>query len=730
MSTRETKNTSSRTADQSDTQYNSHDGEPIVTGFTYNRLMEYHLERRGVDEEGNKRPEQSLDNERSVIGDWLVQQKLSLSDIVGEELGARFNACLSEYLSELEGRQLAKQTISDRKSIVNKLRESYLELERTNGLPEEFGEALCCLAEKESISVPKFARETGVAESTMRAWMRRTQIPRLSSLKHIRRLERFFKVPTGTLSSRIPDAIWTKGPVRHCTTQWRNHQSELLRLRYGLIVFPDRLQEEWDDLVRFFTDSQWVSEHGLKRNSEWRIRWNSNRCVSAEVNRGFLQSFFGYLCLPPTAQDNRMAGLGFSRQELSLALLTDANLVIKFLYFRRSRAVSNAFNTATLCFLHLCMMLSRNKTGYLRQRAEFGKKLPRPVAEKDWQRWCKSNHLKLQEFRRKIKTSKKDRVRRTRDPFEPVRDTIRERQHPITVLFELSDRLESLTPLMERWSQVNWAIHCRNVFQVRLIGSNPLRSENFSMMTFIPKDAASFERACDSYRRSKIEKRPPDFAELYVETASTSNLYQLRDGSWRLRFNERDFKNEKGEDIERGVLNAPYDVDVVPSVWSALTEYLFIHRAVLNGSIKDVLREVRAGSGLPPLTSEHEYLIDHCPYVFRPGPHGIRSGRNRCIDERYGTGQFPARLLSSCIFSLTSRYLPESKGFHAHACRHLVATEYIKNHPNGYEEAAVALHNTAGIVRKHYAWVEVGDLIRPWNNYHEDIRAKYDQGKI
>jgi len=214
------------------------------------------------------------------------------------------------------------------------------------------------------------------------------------------------------------------------------------------------------------------------------------------------------------------------------------------------------------------------------------------------------------------------------------------------------------------------------------------------------------------------------------KTTEDSNLYQKADGSWRLRFNERDFKNEKGEDLERGVRNAPYDVPVVPSVWLALTEYLFRHRPVLIESLVDALRQEFVKRGLPALTPVEELAVMRCPYVFRPGFEGIRHLATEQLLAGYGTGQMPAMTLSKHMLSLTSRYLPESKGFCAHACRHLVATEYIKNEPNGWEVAAEALHNTADTVRKHYSWVVVGDRIKPWNDYYERLRMRHDQGEI
>jgi integrase len=90
----------------------------------------------------------------------------------------------------------------------------------------------------------------------------------------------------------------------------------------------------------------------------------------------------------------------------------------------------------------------------------------------------------------------------------------------------------------------------------------------------------------------------------------------------------------------------------------------------------------------------------------------------------------PARRLSEDVLRLTSKYLPDSKGFSAHACRHLVATEYIKNFPDGWEVAAAALHNTVEVVRRHYSWVEDEDLIKPWSEYHEQLKKSYDRGDL
>jgi len=712
--------------------------EPIVAVFTYSLLTDIHLQRRAVDDEGRDRPKQSLTNELSVIGDWLTYLKRNSGDAVGEELGVRFEVSLPLYLSHLERRGLAETTVSARKTIVTKLRESYLELERTSGLPEGFNDALRYLAEKAGLTPYKLSGKTGISSWVLHTWINMDACPSLGSIKHIRKLENFFKLPVGALSSKLPKALLIKVPRRYGMTPWRAHQGELIKLRYRLPEFTATLKAEWGDVILFFTNFEWVSERGLKRNSTWRIRWNNGRCVTGDIHYNSLRSFFGYLCLPAEGPDKRIIGLGFSQQDLTLALLTDADMVIGFLRFMRGRSVSDSFNNETTRFLGLCMMLMRNETGYLRQRPEFGAKLPQQISENDWAGWCEANFLKLKEFREKITGSRKNgsrnegdgRVRKTRDSFEPVIDIIRGNQHPLSALFDLVSRLESLSPLMERNSENALAVHHRSIFHLRLIGSNPLRVENFSMMRFVPQNYALFMEVKERFMRYRKEKRPLDFSKLYVETSEDSNLYQIKDGSWRLRFRDRDFKNEKGEDIEHGVMHAAYDVEVVPSVWPALVAYLFRHRPVLNIGLRDGLQQARADRGLPSLTPEEELTIIHCPFVFRPSIAGTVRLSSEQLLNGYGAGQMLAANLSRQILSLSSRYLPETKGFSANACRHLVATEYIKNEREGWDVAAVALHNTVAIVRKHYAWLEIEDLIKPWNNYHERLKDMYDKGEI
>ncbi|HEY0321191.1 MAG TPA: hypothetical protein VGC66_09575 [Pyrinomonadaceae bacterium] len=704
--------------------------QEFAHSLTYQRLTEFHLKRCAVKRDGNERTGQSLKNERSAVNSWLIFMGVTEFEPVREELGIKFPQSLADYLSALGKKVKSKQTLSDRKSALGRLRESFLDLMRTNGLPPGFNDALNFLITGSGLSAGQISRKTGVKERTLTNWMEGLVIPRSTSLKNVEKLEVFFRIARGSLSSRLPEAVWTKSPVCKGATPWRKHNRELVRLRYRLLELPDRVQDEWDDIVLFFTDPLWAASRGLKTNSEWRIRWNGDRCVTAKIKLEMLTSFFGFLCLPTTSDDIRLTGMGFDPQKLTVAMLGDADLVLKYLHFMKSRTLNNSFNSATINFLQFCASLLRKETGYLSQHSALGSRLLTPLSEDDWATWCKTNYRKIKEFKIFIKRSKNNGLRLSRDPFAAIADIIRQRQHPISALFEVTSNMETMTPLLESRSEQILAAHCRDIFLIRLLSSNPLRVENISMMTFIPKSHAEFEHACALYRQREKTKQPFDHSELYVDTDSASNLFQRRDGSWWLRFEDRDFKNAKAGNFQSGNGPSLYEVSVVRSVWHALVDYLFRHRAVLNSSHLGILQKTRAARGFAPLTHEEEIAINRCRYVFRTGPYGIPMLNDEKLLRKSGTEQVPISSLSAQVFSATSRYLPGSKGFRAHACRHLVATGYVKNHPRGYEEAAVALRNSAAMVRRHYSWVEVASLIKPWSDYYEELHEKFNNGGI
>ncbi len=155
------------------------------------------------------------------------------------------------------------------------------------------------------------------------------------------------------------------------------------------------------------------------------------------------------------------------------------------------------------------------------------------------------------------------------------------------------------------------------------------------------------------------------------------NLYQDLSGAWRLRFRSEDFKNQ------RGAASSDYDVTLSDWIYRDIEDYLFQYRNNLaNANISD--------------------------RVFLPSKRG---GNNKIF--------FETNKISGCIREITKTYIPGSPGFGPHAFRHIVATDYIKNNPNGFQIAANILHDRLGTVMKEYAHLKVADGFSHWSKYLE-----------
>ncbi|QCP48253.1 site-specific integrase [Trinickia violacea] len=135
----------------------------------------------------------------------------------------------------------------------------------------------------------------------------------------------------------------------------------------------------------------------------------------------------------------------------------------------------------------------------------------------------------------------------------------------------------------------------------------------------------------------------------------TGSLYQRENGQWRLRFSAGDFKND------RHAKKTDYDAPLPSALSDRIEEYLFDYR--------------------PRLVRDNPA----CAKVF-PGQTG---------NTFHG--------LNKHVFQITQRHIPETPGFGPHAVRHLVATDWLRTHPNDFLTAAQLLHDKLETVLKDYA---------------------------
>lgn len=660
----------------------------LITKRVSNKdLLDFHLDNLKKRLEADNKTLQTYSNHRTAFNKWLEHFGHTPSDLVGEEFGVDFDSSLHSYLQYLkdpkpDGLGLDNQTIHDRKSIIRKFRESWLELIKSDGLPETFKEALMVLMEAHEVTVQELSRACDINHQTLRNWVNTKKTPSYKAIPQVHRLEDYFQLQRAALTSRLPFVLYgmRNKPVARLTP-WRMHQGLRLKTPFALKVWPERLKEEWDRLFKFFTDSAWVAKEGMKRKSSWRIREDDKSCPTAEVKWNMLEDFYGYLCLPekytgPFLEDEAyepgfQEGKGYKPEQLSLAMLSDIDLVYDFIQFNRLRTYKQKYNNWTTNFLAFVVQLLRPETGFLYQSPEFSQRLPKKVAKGKWQAWCAEAHKRANNIITNVIEAQE--IKPTRDPFEPIRSFIVERQHPITILWELAEniRRDKPSPISR---DLDRAVHYRDLLLVELLTSNPLRISHFSRMTF--------------RRQGAVPNGGDD----------QGHLYQKPDGSWHLKFQPWEFKNEKG-----AAKNVLYDVPVVPSLWPSIEEYLYVHRPYLLGAAE-------------------------CDYVFRPKcVPGMTPDKDAALTDRMSPESF-----GILMGRLTQQYLAAYScvGFRPHCFRHIVATEWIKNYPDGFEVAAAILHDTPEMVRKTYAWVTPADKITHWNNYYETLRAQFREGKV
>jgi len=82
--------------------------------------------------------------------------------------------------------------------------------------------------------------------------------------------------------------------------------------------------------------------------------------------------------------------------------------------------------------------------------------------------------------------------------------------------------------------------------------------------------------------------------------------------------------------------------------------------------------------------------------------------------------KFPTAHLCRLVSKLTKEYCPDTPGFGPHAFRHIVATEYLKNNPNGYQVVAYILHDKLETVLAEYRHVTTSDGFAHWTDYLEE----------
>lgn len=621
---------------------------------------------------------QASRNMRACLQNWIDFHGVGWEAEIGQELGMDFNAQLERFSKYLNDK-FRPTTTESKKSLLRKVRVQYREFLNSQGLPPVFRDALKHLMARKGINTFELTKQTDLQPQKVYNWVNGTSVPNKQSLPSIRKIEQYFELPKGVLTHWIVDNRLERiKKKRRNVTGFGKRNSILTNSRYRYSELPQHIDSEWQRFVKYKTSA--YNQSGLKRKTAWRDKQGKG---SPSVYREMLRSFFGYLVLAPS-DDILLSGKGISEDNLSFSMLTDSELLLDYIEFRKIRS-GNKYTNETLNFLNFCKSCMQKGWGYFWQQQECGINLislhpkrycsliiskakeyalkmdnlekienDETVNERDytnsfsfeyiWKYWCEYNKEVILSVANELEYN--NHIQQGRVVTEPIADILA-LQHPMQALVEMAATMERELPHPSR--KIKYAVAFRNLLLVKMLTSNPLRRSHFCIMTW--------------------------------NIHNTGNLYQTSMGEWRLRFSASDFKNE------RGAANKDYDVPMREKLWPYIEEYLFKCRENLLGH-------------------------DKCEYVFRPFP------TSKSL-EREALSMKSATLTELMRTQITLAFSPGNFGFGFHSFRHIVATEYLRNNPNGFQVVADILHNKLATVMKNYAHLEVADGMKFFYAYLE-----------
>jgi len=362
-------------------------------------------------------------------------------------------------------------------------------------------------------------------------------VPNQRALASLTRIEHALGLKQDALRNLLPPSRLPSYPDKSASKAigFRARQAATSSDPYAIPetdISPELLHE-WREFFRYKTAVH--SRLKRARRSVWRClpkeklatklgaaaQVGDSGCVTAQMTFGQIRRFLGFLCRP-TSED----GMGFSKADvMTLAWLAVPEAVNAYLEFLTRRS-AGIIHRGQKNFASLICSLTTRDHGYLYQQPRFAKRLPAQFSSDSFEMMCEETYALAREWKDKA-------TGMSRNPEEPIRALLA-LSEPLTPVFRairsLDEQAASAAP-----GSLDEAVHKRNALLLSMLVANPLRRQNYVLMT-------------------------------YAEDGS-GNLYRRQDG-WRLRFEASDFKNE------RGAAKKAYDAPLPRDISARIEEYL------------------------------------------------------------------------------------------------------------------------------------------------------------
>ncbi|MES2992310.1 MAG: hypothetical protein V4844_12905 [Pseudomonadota bacterium] len=493
---------------------------------------------------------QTAANRATALRVFMGFLKLSAEDPVGQEFRAMFLARCHELSDHLRTAGKTPRNVGNTLSALKSWRPVVVAIDTDHAISGDkltpFAQAFRALLNGTPVKL--LARTIDAAPGMLYGWQAGKN-PRLSNSKYLTRVERYFGLPDGELS--------TLAGFRHGSYEPKS-VGEPLKIAYrdGLkakshYVFKPALdsplRKQWHELLVYKTarvptlirsnKGVWrLSPHDIEteREGNWYRFLNGSEVPTAHPRWNQLASFLGWLAMPVPA-----GGMGVPESELhTLAWLTHSAYAEKYVDWLIARA-GNLVNGSVIEFLAFIKSMTRPVTGYLWQLPSFAKTLPLELPTENWQEhaetaWRTANASAV---------ALRPLLVQTRDPSEPMKHIL-DTDSPLEFVADMVQRMRADRPLGRApYTEARWA---RNVALIKFLVSNPLRVRNVCTLTW--------------------------------RDDNSGLLYQRPDRSWWVRVPKVHFKNFKGAASDN-----EYDMPVQETVWQDLERYLTLRPRLLNG---------------------------------------------------------------------------------------------------------------------------------------------------
>lgn len=509
------------------------------------------LENKYISQLPENTSRQIIKNYLSDITGWRATFKLSEDSPAGPEFNENFKSSLAAYAERQLKDNKKQSTLNTRVSRIKKIRSFYLELVRDSLiLPSRFDHRLAILMRMKNLNASALIKnhiKGEISRCSLNCWLSGKSIPHKDNLPLVVELEKILGVAQNTLLSCLPLTTVYRGRKNSSAgDSKKNPPSDKNRIRFWNNFLGDEFKELVDFKMAPLIPARMLSEKdkkGAKREKKtvW-TRSKLGNVPSADFAKAFLSAFYGFLLLPANPGNPLLDGMGADPSELTLALLSNIELVERFVVVFQKARTNGKFHHWHLNFLNFVASLLRPKTGFLYLRHDFAKKIGLNGGIDEWHVRCVDVRDRVLELRDVIKEAKKKgsgEFVMGRNPFHRIR-RILELQNPLaatmTIIKLMREEAEKLYSKPARQASL-----FRDIVLFTLIQAYPFRMITYSFLCF------------------------------------EEHLVKAADGVWWLKLSRDCFKN-------RRFLTEDYEVPLPFEAGQIIEEYITKYRPLLIGA--------------------------------------------------------------------------------------------------------------------------------------------------